>query len=330
MARGEKAPNSGYVTETDVDWSLKHFFVLLFVGAAAAIISSYFLSRFNADPAFSSMVAAAIAFFALLIVMVFQSMLLKSFQLFLWVTLAEAAGLLAYFYSQLSPLIVFGIILFVLYAIFGFMRGRLDLTDHLRVHFGRFSKLVIGSGVAGLALLLAFFYAGLYRANGLSPEGFRFISKGSVPIIVRFVPNFDTTMSANQFFREFARAQLEKNPQFVVLSRQQQEEVIAATGFELRNQIAVATKTPVAADETFFDYFYRVTVRYLSVAAESGLALVPIVIIILAVYTIIRGVMFFLKWAIIAVSYALYRLLLAVKVMYIATEPRSKEIIMTK
>lgn len=321
---------SSYVTDTDVDWSLKHFFVLLIVGAGVGVFSSYLLAQFNATPRFGTLLAAALGLCALLTVTVFQSLLLKSFQLFLWVTLAEIAGLLTFFYASLTPWLVFGAIAFAGYCISGFLRGRLDLTDHLTVHFGRFSKIIMSSGIAGLAVLLAFFYVGIYRTNGISFEAFQFIAAGSAPILDNFVPGYNNEVEAETFFREFARQQLKSNPQFVLLLAADQEQVIAETGYQLRSQVVTATKTTVQSGETFEHYLYRVLLHYSEAFDSQQLQILPIFIILLAIYSIIRGVMFLFKWPVIFVSYLVYRILLSIRLVYITTEPRSKEIIMTR
>ncbi|MDO8601788.1 MAG: hypothetical protein Q7R62_01485 [bacterium] len=321
---------ASYVTATDVDWSLKHFFVLLFIGAGCGILSSYLIHLFNTSPSFSTLLSAVLGLCALLTVIVFQSLLLKSFQLILWVTLAEIGGLLSFFYATLTPWLVFGAIALAGYCISGFLRGRLDLTDHLTVHFGRFAKIILGSGIAGFALFLALFYVGIYRTNGISFGAFQFVTAGAAPILERFVPGYNADVQAETFFQEFARQQLKNNPQFVLLLTADQEEVVAQTGYQLRNQIAQATKTSVRSGETFESYMYRVLVHYSEAFNSQQLRIVPILIILLAIYSIIRGIMFLFKWPIIFVNYLIYRILLSVRLVYITTEPRSKEIIMTK
>ncbi len=327
----EKIPSaSHYVTETDVDWSLKHFAILLVLGAGFGVLSSYVLSLFNAAPSFETLVPVALSLCALLVVVVFQSLFLKSFQLFLWVTLAEIAGLLSFFYASLTSWLVFGAIALAGHCVSGFLRGRLDLTDHLTVHFGRFSRIILSSGISGLALLLALFYVGVYRTNGISFAAFQFVAAGSAPIIDNFVPGYDANFLADDFFEEFARQQLKSNPQFVLLSSADQERVIEETGYQLRSRVAEATRTTVQPQETFEHYLYRITLSYAKSFSNQRLHLIPVFIIILAIYSVIRGVMFLLKWPVILVSYLVYRILLGVRLVYITTEPRSKEIIMTR
>lgn len=321
---------STYITETDVDWSLRHFFVLLVLGFGCGALSSWLISAFNAAPHLGTLMSAVIGLCALLVVFVFQSLLLKSFQLFLWVTLAEIIGLLVFFFGALTPWLVFGAIALAGYVISGFLRGRLDLTDHLTVHFGRFSKIIMTSAISGLALLLAFLYVGVYRQNGLSFDAFRFIAAGSEPVFRQFVPSYDGTIEADEFFREFARAQLASNPQFVLLLRADQETVVQQTGYQLRNQIVQVTKTPTQPGETFEKYLHRVAVHYLDLLSGEQLHLIPVFFILLSIYGVIRGVMFFFKWPVILVSYIVYRLLISVRLIYITTEPRSKEIIMMR
>ncbi len=319
-----------YVTETDVDWSLRHFFVLLGLGAAAGALCSYLLAGFNALPSFGTMVAALLGFCALLVVIVFQSLLLKSFQLFLWVTLAEVGGLLSFFFSSITPWLVFGAIAFAGYCISGFLRGRLDLTDHLTVHFGRFSKIIMGSAIAGIALLISLLYVGMYRVSGLSFEAFQFIAGTGTPVFERFVPEYNSDIEVGTFFREFARQQLKSNPQFVLLLTADQEQVVAQTGYQLSSQLATATMTSPQQGESFEHYLYRISNHYLDAFRTQQLQLIPIFFIILIIYFVVRGLMFILKWPAILLSYIVYRILISVRVIYITTEPRSKEIIMTK
>lgn len=327
----EAVPTGGtYVTETDVDWSLKHFFVLLFLGAGLGVLAGYWLSLFNAAPGLSTLLLALTGLSFLLAGIVFQSLFLKSFQLFLWVALAETASLLIFFYARPSPWMVFGAIALVAHLISGFSKGRLDLTDHLRIHFGRFSRIVLNSGIAGLAVFFAFFYVGAYRHSGVSFDAFRFVTAGSQPVLARFVPEYNENTQVEAFFEGFARAQLATNPQFVMLLESDQDQVVQQTGFQLRNQVAEATKTPVEANETFIHYLYRITVHYLIVMDEQRLSVIPIMLMLLAIYAVIRGTMFLLKWPIIVLSYIVYRILLSTRVVYITTEPRNKEIIMTK
>jgi len=321
---------STYVTETDVDWSLKHFFILLALGVLTSVLASYLISLFNALPTFGSLVAATLGLCAVLVVAVFQSLLLKSFQLFLWVTLAEVLGLFAFFFGLLSPWLVFGGIAFVAYMISGFLRGRLDLTDHLTVHFGRFSRIIMTSAIGGLAIFFAFFYVGLYRQHGLSFEAFRFTTSASTPILERFVPTYDPQSDTNVFFEEFTRAQLASNPQFVLLLKSDQDQVVAQTGFQLRNQVVQATTVVSHPGEPFERYLYRVASHYLEMLSAQGLGIIPVFFMILIIYSVIRSVMFFVKWPVIFVSYLVYRVLLSTRLVYITTEPRSKEIIMVK
>lgn len=322
--------SSTYVTETDVDWSLRHFFVLLGLGAAAGALCSYLMSGFNALPGFGLMVAALLGFCALLVVVVFQSLLLKSFQLFLWVTLAEVGGLLSFFLTSITPWLVFGVIAFAGYCIAGFLRGRLDLTDHLTVHFGRFSKIIMGSAIAGIALMVSLMYIGIYRVNGLSFDAFRFVAGAGTPAFKSFVPSYSSEIETETFFKEFSRQQLKNNPQFVLLLTSDQEQVVAQTGYQLRSQIATATMTSSQPGEAFEHYLYRIANHYLDAFRTKQLQLIPIFLILLVIYSVVRGLMFFLKWPAILVSYIVYRMLISFRLVYITTEPRSKEIIMTK
>lgn len=321
---------STYVTETDVDRSLKHFFILLFLGGGLGVLASWLLSSFNAAPSLGTLVPAVLGMCLLLLVFVFQSLLLKSFQLFLWVTLAQVFGLLSFFLTALNPWIVFGAIVLIGYAASGFLRGRLDLTDHLTIHFGRFSKIIMAAVITGLAFFLSFFYVGLYRTNGVSFDAFRFIAAGGEPVLRQFVPEYNAELGADEFFRQFARAQLASNPQFVLLLSADQDAVVAQTGYQLRSQITQVTKTSPQMGETFEHYLYRISVHYLEMFSGEQLQIIPIFLFVFVIYGVIRGVMFVGKWPVILVSYLLYRILISLRLVYITTEPRSKEIIMLK
>ena len=318
------------ISTTDVDWSLKHFFILLVLGISAAVWFGTALKNFNALPVSGALITVSISAIALFLVAVFQIFLIKSFSLNLVVAAAEAVAIGLMIPGGFSRLGATGLLLFVGSLLLAYHRGRQELTDHLKINFHRFGAIVIRTVASGLAIFLALLYAGLYQTTkGISYDAFRFITSGTMPVVRSFVPGFSPEMAATGFFKTFAASQVNKMPQVAKLSEAEKQEVFEEFGSQLKTRFEELTKTMVASGESALSYFYRVANQYLGNFAD-GLAFVPMVVIGLIIFFIIRGVMFFVKWPVAWISYLVYRLLLVIGVIYLGVEPRNKEIIMVK
>lgn len=319
------------VLTTDVDWSLKGFFVFFILGALSAFLVGLTIKGFNSAPSFAGVSAAALAALFFFLVLIFQTFLIKSIQLNLYLALVEALTILVLFLPSLTKLVVIGAALFVISLVAGHFKARQDLTDRLKLRFGRFSRIVIASAVTGFALFAAFFYAGVYQqSDGVSFEAFQFLTKGSAPIVRSFVPGYRPDMTVDDFLFNLAKEQFGDSKELAKLSESQRQEVFRGLANEFKTRVALATKTAVEAREGVLSYFYRVSNRYLKEWASGRAVYLPVIIIIFLIYWLIKGVMFFLKWIVVGLGFLIYRALISLGLIYLTVESRNKEIIMLK
>lgn len=319
----------GYVTTTDVDWSLKHFFLFVILGAFSSALLSFIISRFNASPQFSEIGFALIASALLMVVVVFQTLLVKSKQLNAYLAIIEAVGLTSFLLPSLSSYLIAGAVCFAISVMIGHAHARNDLTNRLKVQFHRFTRLVTVSVVTGVAIFSSLLYAGMYRnANGVSFEAFQFLTAGSVPIVRGFIPSFLPEMSVDEFFLGLVQQQFAASPQLAPLSVSERTEVFRRLAIEFENRLAVSTKVAAEVRESVLSYFYRVTNAYLERFSGESIPYLPLFVIIVSVYWILKGVMFFVQWAVVGISLGVYQLLQSTGLVYVAFEPRKKEIIM--
>ncbi len=321
------------IRTTDVDWSLKHFFVLIVSGGVFSLLTSFCLARFNALPSSLWLLYTALSIAGLFSVIVFQSLLIKSSFLSSIVALTEGVCLAVFLLSDISSWSIFGLALFILSVLIGFKEGKVHLNERMRIQFGRFARIVLAWTTTGFVLFVSFFYASLYQqANSISFDAFRFLTANGAPAVVRtFVPGFTPEMSTDEFFRTFAGFQFRSNPQIAQLSEADKQRVYAELGNQLQAKVSEVTQTPVDSRETILQYFYRIANRYISRFSADGAGVIPMLGVALFIYFTLKLLFFFYRYPIAwFCQLVVYNLLLATKVVYISTEPRNKEIILVK
>lgn len=289
---------------------------------------SFSLYRFNLEPSFFSLGLIVLAAIIFLLVAVFQSFLVKSLQLGLYLSLANSAALFGFFLDKFSKLSLFGALILAASLVLGHRRARADMAARLKVNFFQFSHSVVLRAIFGVAVFISFFYAGLYQTSGgISFKGFQFLTQGTAPLVRGFVPDFDLNMEVDDFFLNLIRNQFAKVPQIQSLTDSDRLEVFHRLAQEFKARFSQSTKVAAEARESVLSYFYRISNRYLKDLGEKA-AYLPLLAIIFVLFWVVRGVLFFAKWLVLAASQLVYSMLKSFGVIYLENEPRNKEIIM--
>lgn len=300
-------------------------FVVLGLGFAG--LASYFLSRFNSAPGTSTGLVAGVFLMLFLVAASFQALAIKEPKWSIPLAFFETIVFLAPLFSQLKGWAYFGALIFFIALTFSFARAWADADDHLKFNFRRFSKVSVTFAATGLAIFLAFFYAGVYQTEGVSFMAFKFITAGTTPIIGRFVPGFTENMSADEFFKVFVKSQAGSRPGLAMVPASVKEQAISQLAVGLKNQTVAVTKTAPTADESFIHYLYRVVNHYLSELNKGYLKIFAIFGIALIIFFILQTILFLLKWPVLFLAYLIYRLLLGLGVIYLTREPCERETI---
>lgn len=272
-------------------FSFKYFFIFLFAGLLTSVLSSHFLAAFSANPTGATLMHAAITFTVLAFVVLFQSLFLRNFQAFLWVSLVEVAGLFVSFYPDISSWSFFAAAVFVWQLIVGYQYGNRIINERLDFSFLSFASHVGAATSRAVALFLAVFYIGLYVNTGLSQQGFDFFLDVSAPVLEPAVGEFETSMSVDQFYKNLAQREIERkfsdNQQFLSMNDAQRAQAYGAAAQELRNEVASVTSVAADPNESVGSYFYKITLRYLPAVDEGPHGVIATILLIFALYSAI-------------------------------------------
>lgn len=289
--RGEsilRGVESDPVLKAEVDSTLKYFLLFLVLGFSSALAFSYFFSRFNTLPSGELMLQTSVIGAVFLIILVFQTFFIQSFYFNLVLVLMHTGALLGFYFQPFSAWFLIAGLAFIMCWAFAFYSGRQELAMHLKFNFWRYSTITLVKLISGIALLLAFAYAGFYtRSGAVSYQAYKFTVSG-IPGVEYIAPNFVPNTSG--------------------LTKELQENV------------------PMA-NENMLDYTYRLAIQGINYLQAHGLGFLVVVAIVVLIFFSTKGVMFFIQWPLLVICLLIYYGLLAGGVITIETETRQKEVV---
>jgi len=320
------------VVRADLDSSLKYFLISIVLGVSAAIAFSYSIFLFASTPGIGTLVQAAAAGGALFLIIVFQTLLIKSWQYNLVVALAESIALVSFLSGGF--IVWYGIAAAAFFASWfvGFKRGRTDLRERLKFDIKHYSLHLLSHVAIGFALFIAIAYSGLYlHTQTISQSAYGFVFDTALtPTLTTFGAPITRDISVDNALGGYIRNQLERQSDFGLLNQTQKDQVVKQVSFELRNKIIQVTGTPVLSQETVFDYTYRLLATWIASPRGQGMQGLIFGLLFISVFFVVRGILFILKWPVLFLCTLLYYLLVSFKVVSVQTESRPKEIIIVK
>ena len=327
----EKIKAEKFIREglSDVDYSLLKIFTIIIITTASAFLFSYAL-------VFWSLIHAVVIGLFSVSLIVFIPLFLKSWSLHL----ASAFIISIAFILPLSlfkdiPATPMGVVVVVsiIMLIGGFVSAKRELNNSLRISFTKFSGKIITRALTVIALVLAIAYGWNFQARTLFSD--QFISTAitfSSPLIKQYVSGFTPDMKLSDFFNVFAKQSFiqHDSANFALLPIDLQQQLISQSTTSLYDTIESSLGTDMNLESSFQENLKiiildKVVTPIEKIPAER-LSLIATIIIFIAV----RGPLWFLGWLIIAVSFILFQLLLAIKFAETYLELRSKEIVLIK
>lgn len=317
--------------QSDVDHSLRYFFIFLILGGASAVWVSYGLSVFNGMPDGVRLTSLTLIGMVFLLVLIFQSVLIHSRILNVVLVVIEAALLPAFFYQSFTPWVAIAAIVFVLGWASGFSRSRAHLDNALRIHFWHYGTSILTAGITALALFLAVLYVGLYqREGGITFNAYKFVVSSATPGVQYVAPNFSPETKVSSFLENTITKYLKQQGEFIALPAAQQKAAVAEVGGGVLERLTSITKLALKPGESIIAYTFRWITQGIDALEQRGLGVVVVGGIFLTLYFGIRGAMFFLRWPILGIAMVAYLLLQATRVITIGAETRQKEVIVVK
>jgi hypothetical protein len=320
------------VVRADLDSSLKYFIVFFVLGVTSAIAFSYSIFLFASAPGLGTLLQAAGAGGVLFLLVVFQTLLIKSWQYNTVIAIAESLALVSFLSGGFIAWYGVAAAAFFVSWLIGFRRSRKDIAERLRFDIRHYSLHVISHLTLGFALFIAIAYSGLYlHTQTISQNAYGFVFDTAVVPTLRVIgAPISKEVSVDTALGSYIRNQLERQSDFGLLNQTQKDQVVKQVAFELRNKIIQVTGTPVISQETVFDYTYRLLATW--IAGQSGTSMEGVIAVLLfaAVFFIVKALLFALKWLVLFLCTLLYYLLVSFKVVSVQTESRPKEVIIVK
>jgi len=327
--QGSFSPEKQNVLNSELDHSLRYFLVFIFLGGIASIWFSYVMLLFRFSPSTLSLINLGIVGTIFLLVMIFQSVLIRSMQFNFFLVLIEAVALPAFSYNEFTPWQVVATVAFVAVWWLGYSRAQVMINAVVKINFWHYSAMLTSASISALAIFLACFYVGVYQqSGGLSFPAYKLVT--SAVGIDYAVPNFNPETDVGVFFESIIKSKVEALPEFQKLSPGDQRSVVQdSTGAILQNFTSL-TKTAISPGESILEYTFRVVKEFLNRAEQQNYGYIVIIGIIISIFLFIKGVMFFVKWPVIFISFIIYILLQAIGIITIGAEMRQKEVIVVK
>jgi len=330
-AEKEKIKAENFIREdlSDTDYSLIKIFAVIIITTASAFIFSYALI-------FWSFVHAIIMGLFSVSLIVFVPLFIKSWSLHLASAFTiSIAFILPLFLFKDIPATPTGVVavISIIMLIGGFISAKRELNNSLRISFTKFSNKIITKTLTVIALILAIAYGWNFQARTFFSD--QFISTAmtfSSPLIEQRIPGFTPQMKLSDFFNVFAKQSFAQHDpdNFALLPINLQQQLVSQSTTSLYDTIESNLGADINLESSFQENLKIIILDKVVTPIEripaERLSLIATIIIFVAV----RGPFWFLGWLVIAFSFILFQLLLAIKFAETYLEPRSKEIVLIK
>ena len=295
---------------------------LLAVGVIAAWLFGYEFRIWIGSPAAGEFLALAILTLLWLTVSVLTVFFVKRRPVVAGVIFLEVAAVWSSLADKFSLLTLTGIGFLYACSFIGFMRGRFDLANGVKVRFFHVASRAIPVFTTGIVLFFTLYFVGAlnFSQAELHKATLDFLFRSSEPVTSRFFPGFSADKPIDDALRAIVAAKLPEGTDATTLGEnvaQVKKAITKAMGFTL------------SGSERFIDAFYRLTVSELLVLPPAYKAMSLIAIGVL-IFGIVKGIAFFVNWFVAGLAFLVYEALFAMNFMNVQIETVNKEVIVVK
>lgn len=330
----------------DTDFSIGKLILLGLFSAGASFAIVYELGEYLASfrPVFLWFSLAALLMF--LVVNLLTTFLVKRFSALLAIAFIETCLPLVLFTNRLTgdliPIAV-GLGLFFVFVLAAFQQGRATLANSIQIKFFTVArpvtpKLVTGA-LVGVSLV---FYLQCVTLGGACVTN---ASKAMVdqaldvakPIVNLWIPNTSADQTVNEFFRQFAVAEITS------VSLGSRDTPVNLTGkvseipVEVRDQLItkfagdIRTSVeqqvgPLDSTARVRDEVFRLITNYAKGLSDAAKTLASVAVAILLFFTL-KGLGFLVYWLINLIAFLVYKLLIAANFATVQYETRNREFV---
>jgi hypothetical protein len=241
--------------------------------------------------------------------------------------LAETIALIVcfFFYDDLRFVFAAAGITFVV-LFWGYVSAHATLKNELEIRFFSVTAEVLGKVVTAMLLLVLIVWIPQAHGEGLfMPRAdFRTIFNWTAGYVGNFYPGVALTGSYGGFAKSFVAQQLASQSVYQSMSITQQAAATDAASVQLSSEIAKATGSAPAANETMSDVVYDYIVAVL-VGMQQNMNDQFVIGWIVVLFLVLRALGIVAVWALQLVVLIFYELLLAIGFMHIDEAVQTKE-----
>ena len=248
-----------------------------------------------------------------------QTFLIKSLNIAGGLVFFEVLAVWLMMPQKFSSLNLLGIIILLILLVIGFIGGRADINNSLKIRFWRTSRRTVPAAMTGLAILITLYLLQSFNLTQFSipRSAFDFFLKSSEPLLAFFIPNFSLDAKVDDVLKSFVESRLPPVTPAPVVNE-------AVLG--LKKSIREATGINISGEERVGDALYDISIARL-LSLPSAVKTLALVALGLLIFLFLKGLALVLNWIIIMLAFLIFQMLLAFNFMHVGIESRNKEII---
>lgn len=310
--------------------SVGKFTALLILGTGFAFSFVWFLELFLKSGDWNHLIFSAISAILFLIVYLFQSLFIKINGRLAFMVFIESLAMTAVFINRLFLLLPLVLIIFlVLYS--GNYSGKKDLENRLKINFRGISKIVLPKGIVVIALMFSVIIPFSLRSDAqkfpLPPGVFKEIFSITNPIIQKFLPGVDLSLSLEEIAKTTAEEKISRISGTQNLPKAAKQQIINQSLNDFYKKISDFIGTQINPKQSVSDSLYGAIKEKFFKLSESAKDLIFILIGVLILASI-ESVALPIRLFVSFLAFMAYKILLALNFFRISFEDRTKEVIL--
>ena len=318
------------VNEKKLNASIFKIIFLAFLGIISFISFGYFLKSLIINQNFNSVLILALSIIIFWSVFIIQSFFIKNNWISYLIIFLECLGLIGVFYKNIfNGGIQIGIGITFLILILANQKGRRELEDFVKIRFWRISKTILPKAIAAVFLFSSIIYIYGFPAEGgffMSKQVFEKILLPNKVLIDRFYPEFDFSLTLNEFVKKSVEQEISGSAQFKNLPALAKSQLIAQSIKEFEGKISKMAGVKIDSKLKISDAIYEALKNKFLNLPENIKPYVPI-FFVLFIFLILEGFAIPARWIASIFSFIIYEIFLALGFAKIELEGGSREII---
>ncbi len=245
------------------------------------------------------------------------------------VVLLQTIALFSFFSLALpSKLLILGILLVYGFFMWGELLARWELNGSLEFRFVRTTRLALNKMVTALIVFWLIVHIPAWNAEDspLTPEAYKGFYEWTLSGAARIYPDIDFRSTVQGFARSIAQVQLGSDPGFRALLPPAKERMVSTFADQTFATIQGALGENIRPSESLETITYGYLSNLLSGWKKSLGSTFTLVWAVIALGAL-KGLGFLFTFAISAVGFLVYQLLLAMNLLRIVGESRTKEVL---